>query len=58
MERLMTANWLDLGDFGPSVKVFDWMTDRLAEGPTGLVAWGVDYSASVSSPRWRCVIIP
>jgi hypothetical protein len=34
------------------------MGDRLAEGPTGLVAWGIDYSASVSIPRWHCVIIP
>jgi hypothetical protein len=33
--------------FGPSDKVSDWIADRLAEGPTGLVAWGVDYSALV-----------
>jgi hypothetical protein len=25
-------------DFGPSDQVFDWMADRLAEGPAGLVA--------------------
>jgi hypothetical protein len=34
------------------------MGDWPAEGPTGGVAWGVDYSASVSTPRWHCVIIP
>jgi hypothetical protein len=33
------------------------MADRLAEGPTGRVAWGFDYSASVSTPRWHCVVI-
>jgi hypothetical protein len=54
----MTENCLVLDDFGPSHKVFDWMADRLAEGPTGLVAWRVGYSASVSTPRWHCVIIP
>jgi hypothetical protein len=32
--------------------------DRLAEGPTGRVACGIDYSASVSTPRWYIVIIP
>jgi hypothetical protein len=32
--------------------------DRLADGPTGLAAKGIDYSASVSTPRWRRVIIP
>jgi hypothetical protein len=46
------------GCFGPSNKVSDWIASRLAEGPTGIVAWGVDYSALVSSPRWHCVIIP
>jgi hypothetical protein len=51
-------NWLALDDFGPSDQVFDWMDDRLAESHTGRVAWGVDYSASVSTPRWHCVIIP
>jgi hypothetical protein len=45
----MTANWLVLDDFGPSDKVFDWMADRLAEDPTGLVAWRVDHSVSVST---------
>jgi hypothetical protein len=40
-----------LGDFGPSDQVFDLMADRLAEGSTGLVVWGVHYSVSVSSPR-------
>jgi hypothetical protein len=44
--------------FGPSDQVFDWMADRLADGPTGLVAWRVDDSVSVSTPRWHCVIIP
>jgi hypothetical protein len=43
---------------GPSDQVFDWMADRLAEGPTGIVSWGVDYSAVVTSLRWHCVIIP
>jgi hypothetical protein len=45
-----------LDDFGPSDQVFDWMADRLADGPTRLVVWGVYYSASVSSPRWHCEI--
>jgi hypothetical protein len=40
------------GCFGPSGKVSVWIAERLAEGPTGIVAWGVDYSAVVSSPRW------
>jgi hypothetical protein len=47
-----------LGCFSPSDKVSDWIADRLAEGPTGIGAWGVDYSASMSSPRWHCVVIP
>jgi hypothetical protein len=46
------------GCFGPSDKVSDWITDRLAEFPTGIGAWGVDYSAVMSSLRWKCVIIP
>jgi hypothetical protein len=46
------------GCFGPSDKVPDSMASRLAEGPTGIGAWRVDYSALVSSPRWHCVIIP
>jgi hypothetical protein len=46
------------GCFSPSDKVSDWMADWLAEGPTGIGAWGIDYPALVSSPRWRCVIIP
>jgi hypothetical protein len=46
------------GCFSPSDKVSDWIADRLAEGPTGIVAWEVDYSALASSPRWHCVIIP
>jgi hypothetical protein len=33
------------GCFGPSDKVSYWITDRLAEGPTGIATWGVDYSA-------------
>jgi hypothetical protein len=40
-----------LGYFGRSDKASDWIADRLAEGPTGLVACVVDYSALVSSPR-------
>jgi hypothetical protein len=32
--------------------------DRLAEDPTGRVACGIDYSASVTTPRWHRVIIP
>jgi hypothetical protein len=28
------------GCFGPSDKVSDWIADRLAEGPTGIGAWG------------------
>jgi hypothetical protein len=38
MKRLMTENCLVLDDFGPSDQVFDWMADRLADGPTGLAA--------------------
>jgi hypothetical protein len=48
----------DFGCFSPSDKASDWIADQLAEGPTGRVAWGVDNSASVSTPRWHCVIIP
>jgi hypothetical protein len=36
----MTANRLVLDDFGPSDQVLDWMGDRQADGPTGLVARG------------------
>jgi hypothetical protein len=46
------------GSFSPSDKVSDWISDRLVEGPTDIAAWGVDYFAVVSSPRWHCVIIP
>jgi hypothetical protein len=46
------------GCFGPSDKVSDWIAERLAEGRTGIAAWGVEYSAVLSSPRWHCVIIP
>jgi hypothetical protein len=46
-----------LDDFGPSDQVFDWMADQPAEGPTGRVAWGVDYSAPESTPRWHCVML-
>jgi hypothetical protein len=35
------------GCFSPRDKVSDWIADRLAEGPTGIGAWGVDYSALV-----------
>jgi hypothetical protein len=48
----------DFGCFSPSDKVSDWIADRQAEGPTSIGAWGVDYSASVLSNRWHCVIIP
>jgi hypothetical protein len=58
MKRLMTEKRLILDDFGPSDQVFDLMADRLADGPTGLAAQGFDHSASVSTPRWHCVIIP
>jgi hypothetical protein len=44
--------------FGPSDKVSDSIADRLAEGLTSNVAWGVDYSALMFSPRWHCVNIP
>jgi hypothetical protein len=50
--KLTGFGWL-----GPSDKVFDWIADRLAEGPTDIVEWGVYYSALVSSRRWHCVII-
>jgi hypothetical protein len=53
-DRKMTG----LGCFGPSDKVSAWIADRLAEGPTGIGSWGVDYSALVSSPRWHRVTIP
>jgi hypothetical protein len=46
------------GCFSQSGKVSDWMADRLAEGRTGIGAWGVDYSALMSLPRWHFVIIP
>jgi hypothetical protein len=49
---------IGFGCFGPNDKVSDWIANRLAEGPTGIVAWVVDYSALVSSPRWHRVIIP
>jgi hypothetical protein len=51
------TDWF-LDDFGLSDQVFDLIADRPADGPTGLVARGIDYSASVSTPRWHCVIIP
>jgi hypothetical protein len=38
MKRLMTENRLVLGAFGPSDQVFDLNADRLADGPTGLLA--------------------
>jgi hypothetical protein len=45
------------GCFSPSDKTSDWIADRLGEGPTGIVAWGVDYSTVESSLRRHCVII-
>jgi hypothetical protein len=44
--------------FGLSDNVSDWIADRLAEGSTGTVAWGVDSIILVSLTRWHCVIIP
>jgi hypothetical protein len=58
MKRLMTENdwfWMILDRVIPAL--IGW-ADRLANGPTGRVACGVDYSASVSTPRWHRVIIP
>jgi hypothetical protein len=49
---------LVLDDFGSSDQVIVLMADRLADGPTGLAASELDHSASVSTPRWHCVIIP
>jgi hypothetical protein len=46
------------GCFGLNDKVSDWIARRLAEGPKGIAAWGVDYFALVSLPRWHCAIIP
>jgi hypothetical protein len=46
------------GCFGPSIKVSDGINDRLVEGSTGVVAWGVDHSGLASSPRWQCAVIP
>jgi hypothetical protein len=40
------------------IKYLIGWADRLADGPTGLAAYGIDHSASVSTPRWHCVIIP
>jgi hypothetical protein len=37
--------------------LIEW-ADRLAEGPTGHVFYVIDYSASVSTPRWHRVNIP
>jgi hypothetical protein len=31
------------GCFGPSDKVSDWIADQVAEGPTGIDPWEVDY---------------
>jgi hypothetical protein len=44
------------GSFILSDKASDSIADRLAEGLQGLVAWGINYSVVVSSPRWHCVI--
>jgi hypothetical protein len=50
----LTGFWM----FSPSDKASDWIADRLAEGPTGIVAPSVvDYSTVMSSPRWHCLII-
>jgi hypothetical protein len=46
------------GCFSPSDKVSDWIADRLAGGPTGIGACGVENFALMSSPRWHCGIIP
>jgi hypothetical protein len=45
------------GRFSPSDTASDWIADWLAERPTGMVAWGVDNSTLISSPRWHYVII-
>jgi hypothetical protein len=37
-----------IGCFGSSDKVSDWIASRLAEGPTGIVAWGS------TVPPWCC----
>jgi hypothetical protein len=47
----------DFGCFDQRDNVADWIADRLAGGPTGIGACGVDYSAFVTSPRWHCVFI-
>jgi hypothetical protein len=39
------------GSFILSDKASDSIADRLAEGLKGLFAWGINYSAVVSSPR-------
>jgi hypothetical protein len=57
MKRQMTENGLVLDASGPSDQVFDLMADRLADGPTGLAAQEDYHPASVSTPRWNCVII-
>jgi hypothetical protein len=46
-----------LGCFSPSDKASDWKADRLAEGPTGIVAWRVDYSAVIFTVL-AIVVIP
>jgi hypothetical protein len=54
MKRLMTETdcfWMILDRV--ILYLIGW-ADRLADGPIGLVACGVDYSASVSTPRWQC----
>jgi hypothetical protein len=58
MKRLMTESdwfWVILNRV--ILYLIGW-ADQLADGPTGLAAQGVDYSASVSTPRWHRVIIP
>jgi hypothetical protein len=47
---------IGFGCFGPIDKASDWIVSRLAEGPSGIVAWGRLFRL-VTSPRWHCVII-
>jgi hypothetical protein len=61
MKRLITALFkltgfwmiLDL-----VIQLLIGWADQLTEGPTGRVACGIDYSASISTLRWNRVIIP
>jgi hypothetical protein len=54
-DRNLTVFWVILDRV--ILYLIGW-ADRLVDGPTGLAAYGVDYSASVSTPRWHRVVIP